>query len=484
MNIKHQKTKEVLDLFERISAIPRCSKHEEKIGAFLLEWAEKNGLQAKKDKVGNVVIRVKASPGYERSGAVVIQGHMDMVCEKTADSPHDFAKDPIRFVYDGEWLKADQTTLGADNGIALALAMVMALDKSLAHPPLELLFTVDEETGLTGANALSGDFIEGKILLNVDSEDEGVFTVGCAGGRDTRISLSVHYEDAPDGFVMARVKAGAMTGGHSGVNIHEERANAIRVLVRVLQQLRREHDIRLADISGGTAHNAIPRDAWADIFVHRDSFKTIEKIVADTEAVFRREFKKTDPNMKISAELQLETMGKRPLNTADSGRILDLLIALPHGVAAMSTEMKGLVETSNNEASVRIANSKLEIVTSQRSSVMSRLHALTWRIEALARLAGADAVSGNGYPSWQPNLQSPLLARCKEVYRKLSGKDAHVEAIHAGLECGIIGDKKEGMDMISFGPTLKNPHSPDEKIHVESIGKVWDFMVELLKSLK
>ncbi len=484
MNIKHQKTKEVLDLFEKISAIPRCSKHEEKIGAFLLEWAEKNGLQTKKDKVGNVLIKVKASPGYENSGAVVIQGHMDMVCEKTADSPHDFAKDPIRFVYDGEWLKADHTTLGADNGIALAMAMVLALDKSVAHPPLELLFTVDEETGLTGANALSGDFIEGKILLNVDSEDEGVFTVGCAGGRDTRISLPVHYEDAPEGFVMARVKAGGMTGGHSGVNINEERANAIRVLVRVLMQLRREHDIRLADISGGTAHNAIPRDAWADIFVHRDHFKAIEKIVADTEAVFRREFKKTDTNMKISADLQLETMGKRPLNTADSGRILDLLIALPHGVAAMSTEMKGLVETSNNEASVRIANSKLEIVTSQRSSVMSRLHALTWRIEALARLAGADAVSGGGYPSWQPNLQSPLLARCKEVYRKLFGKDAHVEAIHAGLECGIIGDKKEGMDMISFGPTLKNPHSPDEKIHVESIGKIWEFLVELLKSLK
>lgn len=484
MNIKHQKTRQVLELFEKISAIPRCSKHEEKIGAFLLDWAEKNGLKAKKDKVGNVLILVPASSGYEKSPTVVVQGHMDMVCEKTADSPHDFAKDPIRFVFEGEWLKADHTTLGADNGIALAMAMVMALDKSAAHPPLELLFTIDEETGLTGANALQGDFIEGKILLNVDSEDEGVFTVGCAGGRDTHISLAVRYEDAPEGFVMARVKAGSMTGGHSGVNINEERANAIRVLTRVLAQVRRQHDARLADISGGTAHNAIPRDAWADVFIPRDSFKAVEKVVAEMEQVCKNEFRKTDPGLKLSAELQLETMGKRPLNTADSGRILDLLIALPHGVAAMSTEMKGLVETSNNEASVRIANSKLEIVTSQRSSVMSRLNALTWRIEAIARLAGADAVSGDGYPSWQPNLQSPLLARCKEVYRRLFGREPHVEAIHAGLECGIIGDKKEGMDMISFGPTLKNPHSPDEKIHVESIGKVWDFMVELLKSLK
>ena len=484
MNIKHQKTKQILDLFEEISAIPRCSKHEEKIGAFLLDWAGKHGIEARKDKVGNVLIKVKASPGYERSGAVVIQGHMDMVCEKTADSPHDFAKDPIRFVVDGEWLKADHTTLGADNGIALAMAMTLALDKVAAHPPLELLFTVDEETGLTGANALEGNFIDGKILLNVDSEDEGVFTVGCAGGRDTHISLPVRYEDAPDGFVMARLKAGGMTGGHSGVNIHEERANAIRVLVRAVMQIRREHDIRLADVSGGTAHNAIPRDAWADMFIPRDSFKAVEKVTADMEQVFKHEFKKTDPGLKVGVELQPETMGKRPLNMADSGRICDLIIGLPHGVAAMSTEIKGLVETSNNLANVKIANSKLEIVTSQRSSVMTRLSALTWRIEAIARLAGADAVSGNGYPAWQPNLQSPLLARCKDVYRKLFGKEPHVEAIHAGLECGIIGDKKEGMDMISFGPTLKNPHSPDEKIHVESIGKIWDFLMELLKSLK
>jgi dipeptidase D len=484
MNIKHQKTQQILDLFEAISAIPRCSKHEEKICAFLLEWAGKHGLEAKKDKVGNVLIKVPATPGYERSGAVVIQGHMDMVCEKTADSAHDFAKDPIRFVYDGDWLKADHTTLGADNGIALAMAMTLALDEKAVHPPLELLFTVDEETGLTGANALQGDFIEGKILLNVDSEDEGVFTVGCAGGRDTRIGLPLHYEDAPAGFVMARLKAGGMTGGHSGVNINEERANAIRVLVRTLMQIKSEFDLRLADISGGTAHNAIPRDAWADIFIPRDSFKAIEKIAADLEEIFKREFKKTDPSLKISVELQLETMGKRPLTVADSAKICDLIIALPHGVAAMSTEMKGLVETSNNLANVKIASSKMDIVTSQRSSVMSRLHALTLRIEAIARLAGAQAVSGGGYPSWQPNLQSPLLARCKDVYRKLFGREPHVEAIHAGLECGIIGDKKAGMDMISFGPTLKNPHSPDEKIHVESIGKIWDFMAELLKSLK
>jgi dipeptidase D len=484
MNIKHEKTKEILDLFEKISAIPRCSKNEAKIAAFLMDWAKKNSLEAKQDKVGNVVIRVPGTPGYEKTATVVIQGHMDMVCEKTADSPHDFCKDPIRFVFDGEWLKADKTTLGADNGIALAMAMALALDKKAAHPPLELLFTVDEETGLTGANALQGDFIEGKILLNVDSEDEGVFTVGCAGGRDTHITLPLHYEDPPAGYVMARLKAGGMTGGHSGVNINEERANAIRVLVRAVLRLQKETDLRIADIAGGTAHNAIPRDAWADIFVAKDSLKGLEKTVEELDKVFRHEFKNTDPNLKLGLEPMPETTGKRALTSESSPKIANLLFALPHGVAAMSTDMPGLVETSNNLANVKIRNSKLEVILSQRSSVMSRLHALTERVEIIGRLAGAEAVSGSGYPSWQPNLQSPLLARCQVVYEKLFGKKPHVEAIHAGLECGIIGDKKPGMDMISFGPTLKNPHSPDEKIQVETIGKVWDFMVELLKTFK
>ncbi len=484
MNIKHEKTKQILSLFEAISAIPRCSKNEEKIAAFLMDWAQQNGLSAKQDKVGNVLIRVPATPGYEQTGTVVIQGHMDMVCEKTAESTHDFSKDPIRFVFDGDWLKADKTTLGADNGIALAMAMTLALDKEAAHPPLELLFTIDEETGLTGANALQGDFIEGKILLNVDSEDEGVFTVGCAGGRDTHISLALQYEDPPAGFVMARLKASGMTGGHSGVNINEERANAVRVLVRAILQLQNQTDLRIADIAGGTAHNAIPRDAWADIFMAKDSFKDVEKTVAELDQIFKKEFKNTDPNLKLSVEPMPETTGKRALSADSSPKIANLLFALPHGVAAMSTDMPGLVETSNNLANIKIRNSKLEIVTSQRSSVMTRLHALTLRIEIIGRLAGAEVVSGNGYPAWQPNMQSPLLARCQVVYEKLFGKKPHIEAIHAGLECGIIGDKKAGMDMISFGPTLKNPHSPDEKIQVESIGKIWDFLVELLKTFK
>jgi dipeptidase D len=480
----NDKTKQILEEFARISEIPRCSKHEEKIGAFLLQWAEEHRFSARKDSVGNVVIRVPATPGYEEGETVVIQGHVDMVCEKTPDSPHDFSKDPIELVYEGDWLKANQTTLGADNGIALAIAMTLALDKNVEHPPLELLFTVDEETGLSGVNSLGSDFISGKILLNVDSEDEGVFTVGCAGGRDTRISLPLEYVETDGHYVPLRIKVSNMTGGHSGVNIHEERGNAIILLVRALHQINRSHDIRLSFIGGGTAHNAIPRDAEAILFLLPHNVPAVEKLVPELDEMFRNEFRNTDPNLTLTLGRVENVKDIRAMTAKSTARVIDLLLALPHGVAAMSTDMKGLVETSNNLANVKVEEGMLKIVTSQRSSVMSKLHAITRKIEVIASLAGAVARSNVGYPSWQPNLASPLLARCKKVYRKLFKKLPHVETIHAGLECGIIGDKYPGMDMISLGPTLKNPHSPDERIHIPSIGKIWDFLVELLSSLK
>ncbi len=484
VRINHKKTEQILMAFEEIARIPRCSKHEEKICEFLMNWAASHQLAARKDKVGNIVIRVPASPGYEKAPQVIIQGHLDMVCEKTPDSPHDFSRDPIRFVYDGEWLKADRTTLGADNGIAVAMAMVLALDPDVPHPGLELLFTVDEETGLTGANAIEPDFIDGKILLNVDSEDEGVFTVGCAGGRDTRISLPLAYEAVPAGYTALRLKASGMAGGHSGVNINEQRANALRVLARALIALRADSDMRIIYLGGGTAHNAIPRDAHADFYAPADQEAQIRERVADLQKMFSAEFRNTDPQLALTIDGFNAVQDDRAMTAIASARVADLLLALPHGVAAMSTDMPGLVETSNNLASARVEDGQLRIITSQRSSVMSRLHAITLRVETVARLAGAEAVSGSGYPAWQPNMASPLLARCREVYRRLFGKDAHVEAIHAGLECGIIGDKKPGMDMISFGPTLKNPHSPDERIHIPAIGKVWDFLAELLKSYR
>ena len=482
--ISHDRTKQILKEFARISDIPRCSKHEEKIGAYLLQWAQEHRLAAQKDNVGNVVIRVPATPGYEDSETVVIQGHVDMVCEKTPDSKHDFSKDPIELVYEGEWLKANQTTLGADNGIALAIAMTLVLDENVKHPALELLFTIDEETGLTGANSLESGFINGKILLNVDSEDEGVFTVGCAGGRDTQISLPLDYVETDGQYVPLRIKSSGMTGGHSGVNIHEERANAIILLARALHQINQSHDIRLSFIGGGTAHNAIPRDSEAVLLLLPHKVPAVEKLVPEIEAIFRNEFRNPDPGLALTLDLVEKIMDNRAMTAKCTARVLDLLLALPHGVAAMSTDMKGLVETSNNLANVKVEEGMLKIVTSQRSSVMSKLHAITCKIEVIAGLAGAASRSNVGYPSWQPNLDSPLLGKCKKVYKKMFKKQPQVETIHAGLECGIIGDKYPGMDMISFGPTLKNPHSPDERIHLPSVGKVADFMTELLSSLK
>ncbi len=484
MKFEHAKTNEILKWFEQITKIPRCSKHEEKIRAWLLNWATEHNFKTKTDGVGNVVIKVPASPGYERAPVTVLQGHLDMVCEKTPDSDHDFTKDPIKLVYDGDWLRADKTTLGADNGIAIAMAMTTALSKDISHPPLELLFTVDEETGLTGANALEPGFIEGKVLINLDSEDEGVFTVGCAGGINTNSKILLKFEKVPAGYKQHKITASGMKGGHSGVNIKDERANAIKVLARSLDAIKRITDMRVADIQGGRAHNAIPRDSEAVIFFPKADWEKVKKIVTETEKILKSEFKNTDPDLKVIVEENSDGNYKKVMTVNDTLKLIDFLHAMPHGVAAMATDIPELVETSNNLANIKIDNGALKVLTSQRSSIVSRLKAHTTRIEAIARLAGGEAQSGDGYPPWPPKMDSPLLAKSKKLYQKMYGKEPVVEVIHAGLECGIIGDKNPGMDMISIGPDLKNPHSPDEKIKISAIGKVWDFLVELLKELK
>lgn len=476
-------TRKIIDNFESISAVPRQSKKEEKIRAYLLDWAKKLNLRAKEDEVGNILVKVPASKGQEKQDSVVIQGHMDMVCEKTPKSKHDFEKDPIKLVYDGDWLKANQTTLGADNGIAIAIAMTIAEDKKLTHPPLELLFTVDEETGLTGAKALKKGFFKGKTLINIDSEDEGVFTVGCAGGKDTHIEYQLEYEEVPEGYIPVLLKASSMTGGHSGVNINEERANAIKILVRAIYSLNSLSDVRIIGIKGGTAHNAIPRDAEASLYLPADAFKEAKKQVSALQKVFKNEFANTDPKLKLSLKEYSEVTDNRAMKSYVTARVVDLIRAMPHGVAARSTDMPGLIETSSNLAKVWISEGKLYIETSQRSSVMSRLDGITQRVEAIARLAGASVFSGNGYPSWQPNFKSKLLDKCKKIYKKTFNEEAKVEAIHAGLECGLIGNVQSGMDMISFGPTIKNPHSPDEKIYIPSIEKIWKFTTELIKTM-
>jgi len=485
MNIDHEKTKEILKWFEEINKIPRCSKNEEQIARWLIDWAKEHNFEVKSDSVMNIVIKVPGTPGYENSPTVVIQGHMDMVCEKTPDSPHDFSKDPIKMVYEGEWLTADKTTLGADNGIAIAMAMAVSLDKDSQHPPLELLFTVDEETGLTGANALEPGFIDGKILINVDSEDEGVFTVGCAGGINTFLTLPVDFGAIPTGYKQYKIKAGGMKGGHSGIDIALGKANAMRIVGRTLDQLLgADIQLHLADVKGGSAHNAIPRDCEAVVFFAEKDFEAAKKIVDEYSAIFNSEFKKTDPDLLVEIAADDSGSFDKVITLAGTKKVKDFMLVIPHGVAAMSPDIADLVETSNNFANISIEDGKVKVLTSQRSSVVSRLMGHTAAIESVARLAGGEANSGDGYPPWQPNMDSPLLARSVALYEKLFNKKPVVEVIHAGLECGIIGDKNPGMDMISIGPTLKYPHCPDEKIHVGTIGMVWDFIAALLKDLK
>jgi dipeptidase D len=483
MPVANPKTKEVLKWFEEIAKVPRVSKHEEKIREWVLGWAENHNLKSATDDAGNVVINVPATKGYENSPTIIVQGHLDMVGEKTPDSTHDFSKDPIELIYAGEWLKANKTTLGADNGIAIALAMAMILDKDVEHPPLELLLTVDEETGLTGAKQLKKGFVKGRILLNIDSEDEGVFTVGCAGGRDTEIEIPLRFENAEEGASFYKVKAGGMKGGHSGVDIHKQRANAVKVLFRALDMLISEHDVRLAHVKGGSAHNAIPRDAEALVAFNKDVLKKVKSTLGEAEKILKNEFAGVDPELNLKLE-PMESDKRKVITAKAMTKAVEAVLALPHGVAAMSTAIPGLVETSDNLATISVKGNKLRILTSQRSSLVSRLTMLSRQIESAGRLAGGTAVTGTGYPPWEPNWDSPLLEKCKKIYKSKFGKDPVVEVIHAGLECGIIGDKYPGMDMLSYGPTLKNPHSPDETLKITDIEKIWTLTAEILKSFK
>ena len=478
------KLKEILDLFEQINTIPRKSKNEEQISNWLVKWAQDHNFEVKQDKALNVYMYIPATPGRENDSTVILQGHMDMVCEKTPDSPHDFSKDPIKHIIDGDWLHADNTTLGADNGIAIAIALVMALDDSVSHPPLELLFTVDEETGLNGAVNLEEDFLKGRILLNLDSEDEGVFTIGCAGGRDVAIKLDLQKDDSVTPDVCFKLAVDGLRGGHSGVDIHEQRENANVQLARLLTYLSKEVDgICLADISGGSAHNAIPRNSAVTVFVPADARDTFRSAFNNAAGKLETIAKASgDGDIKVSlAEVSNQST---VYSTDDTVRLINLLNALPHGVMKMSTDIDGLVETSTNFATIDLENDTVTILTSQRSSVEAQLEWIVSRVESAATLAGASYHTNEGYPGWEPNPGSKLLAQCKTVFKELYGKEPHVEAIHAGLECGLIGAKFNDMDMISFGPTIKNPHCPEEKLFLPSVIKIWDFTKELLKAIK
>jgi len=472
-----------LEIFEQISRIPRCSKNEEAAARWFEEWAGAHSWPSKRDPVGNLLVRVPATSGCERAPAVVIQGHLDMVCEKTPESPHDFSRDPIRLIREGDWIRADATTLGADNGVALALGAAMAEDPGAKHPPLELLFTVDEETGLTGAKKLEPGFVEGRILINLDSETEGVFTVGCAGGRDVQIQRETRFTPVSEGYRRMKIVVGGLTGGHSGIDIHRPRANAIKLLARLLDSLLQDGAVRLMAAAGGTRRNAIPRDAWGHVACQAERVPALHGHVAEWDAAFRAEFP-CETALRLSiADAPATPSSPAAMSQEDGRTIVNLLLALPHGVAQMDPDFSDLVQTSSNLAVTETTAAGQTVVTSQRSLSQPGLNAMSGQVRAAAALAGGRAHTESEYPPWTPNPDSPLLARCRDIYRRLYRKEPEVRGLHAGLECALIGGIYPGMDMISLGPTTENAHSPTERLHVPSLANLRNFLAALLKSM-
>jgi dipeptidase D len=466
--------------FSKILTIPHCSGSEKALGDYVLSVAASLNLPAKRDKVGNVLVSKPATPGREGAVGAILQGHLDMVCEKNSDKVHDFCKDPIKAEIRGEWVYAQGTTLGADNGIGLASALAVMEDKTLVHGPLEFLFTVDEETGLTGANKIQKGFLAGKMLLNLDSEDEGTFTIGCAGGADSTLVLPLERKKTASKNLY-KLHIHGFRGGHSGLDINQGRGNAIKLLARVLWQAQSAARFEIVMIEGGSKHNAIPREAIALLACPPVQVRSMTTAFKKAFDKIKVEYKAVEPGAAYTLD---PAAGKDFALTQECQHgLIDFLIALPHGVIAMHPEIAGLTETSTNLAIVKTGKKEFEVLCSSRSSVASALEATREIIKSVSTLAGAKAEFADGYPGWMPNLDSPLLKKLKELYVKTFGKEAEVVAVHAGLECGIIGEKFPGMDMISFGPTMKNPHSPEEHVHFGSVEKFWTFLTAALDGL-
>ena len=468
--------------FEEICRIPHGSGHEKALADFVLAWARTLKFPAKKDASGNVIVLKPASLGKESSPGIILQGHLDMVWEKNSDVVHDFLKDPIKPVIRDGWVCASGTTLGADNGIGVAAAMAIFEDSTLVHGPLEALFTSEEETGLTGAMGISPSALKGKYLLNLDSEEEGAFTIGCAGGADTDFTFPLARK-AVKTKTAFRLMVSGLRGGHSGINIHEGRANAIKILARLLGQAQARFAFALYRMEGGNKHNAIPREAWADMIIEPAKIKAFSSFLQAAGDQIKAEYHVVEPGMKWTFDPVEPGSKDFPLTPKSRKALLDFLVCCPHGVVSMHAEIPGLVETSNNLAVLRTAGDKAKILCSSRSSVGSALEALRGGLKALSDICGSRVKQPAGYPGWTPNLQSPLLQKMKAVHLAVTGKDAAVQAIHAGLECGLIGKKYPDMDMISLGPTLQYPHSPDERVEIASVEKFWKLLVASLEAL-
>ena len=478
--LENLEPKSLFKFFGEILSIPRPSKHEEKMTEYLINWAKERNLDYESDEIGNVIIRKGATKGKENSPWVCLQSHIDMVCEKNSDKDFDFEKDAIVPKIEGEWLKADGTTLGADDGIGVATALAILDANDIEHGPIECLFTVDEETGLSGAEALSPNVLKSRILLNLDSEDEGEIFIGCAGGIDTVAQLPFDKEETPDAPAF-KIMVKGLKGGHSGDDINKGLACANKLLNRILWSLDKEMDLRLACFDGGNLRNAIAREAYATFVVAEADVELMKEIVEKFTNDLKYEFRNTEPDMEI---ILMEA--ERPEFVVDmlsQDNLLNVLYACPHGVLAMSREIPGFVETSTNLASIKMKEDHFFITTSQRSSVESSKYAAAYRVESCFLLAGADVEHGDGYPGWAPNPESKILKIAVDAYKKLFNKEPIVRAIHAGLECGLIGEKYPGMDMISYGPTLRGVHSPDERLEIKTVELYWKHTLEILKNI-
>lgn len=472
----------VFEQFAKINAIPRPSKKEEKMIEYLRQFGESRGLETKVDETGNVLIRKNATKGMEGRPTIILQSHMDMVCEKLPDVNIDFEKDPIQTYVDGEWMKAKGTTLGADDGIGCAIELAILDSDNIEHGPIECVFTRDEETGLTGAEGMKAGFMTGSMLINLDSEDEGQIFVSCAGGRNTTATFTYTKEQAPESYFFIKASLKGLIGGHSGDDINKKRANAVKILARFLYQTQERYGIRLASFNAGRLHNAIPRDG---IIVFAVPFDKKEQVRADWNIFatdVEEEYHVTEKNMEFSME-SCEPESVLPLNV--STRLIQALQAVDNGVFAMcqDEEIAWLVETSNNVASIVTTDENVVIVASQRSNVMSALDNQAATVKAVFQLAGADVVQGDGYPAWKMRADSKLTALTVETYKKLFGKDPKVLGIHAGLECGLFSEKYPNLDMVSFGPTLRGVHSPDERLHIPTVEMVWNHLLAILKNV-
>lgn len=481
MTIKDLDPQIVWKNFYSLTQIPRPSKKEGKAADYMYEFGKSLGLETFKDKIGNVIIRKPATPGMENAKGVVLQGHIDMVPQKNADTVHDFEKDPIQTWIDGDWVRAKGTTLGADDGLGVAIGMAVLESKDLKHGPIELLVTVDEETGMTGAFALEPGLLQGDILINLDSETEGELYVGCAGGIDITAQAEYKEEAAPKGWLPYYLACKGFQGGHSGMDIILCRANANKVAARVIYALMREADARLAGLEGGTLRNAIPREAFATLYIAPDKVEAAKSAFERVAAEVKEEHKVTDPDAEFIFSPCESSISC--LSAEDGLRFVRAILACPNGVERMSDQMPGLVETSNNMAMVKVGEGHFSVSTLMRSSVDTAKAAYADKLESVFKLAGCDVQFSGAYSGWAPNSDSEILNLMKKVYSDLYGNEPAVMAIHAGLECGILGGTYPNWDMISCGPTLKSPHSPDERAYIPSVAKVWKFIKAVLENV-